>query len=638
MMNTGNKMHPDDRRNLVLFTAVALVVYLVYNHYFVEPQMAAMKARQQQAALVQAAPSSNDPTAVKMPRDAALQAGPRVAIGNRAVAGSIALTGGRLDDLELLNYPATIRAADPKVSLFSPSGTAYPMYTEFGWVADQDAGLALPGAKTVWTSATQTGAGASAGGPVTLTWDNGQGLAFERIYALDDRYMFTVTQRVVNKTAKPVTLYPYALIAQTGLPESHGRGTQEGPIAYLDSALTEVPYAKMGKKFVRRDLQGSTGWAGITEEYWFTGLIPAQGQPVKVSFSHVSPETRDGRDRYQVDTTGAALTVQPGATGESRTMLFAGAKEVPVLDAYEKQFDIPHLDLAVDFGWLYFMTKPLYYLLRTLHGLVGNMGVAIILLTVIVRLLLFPLATVSFKSFAKLRKIAPEMKALRDQHGKDQAKLQAELVKLYQQEKVNPMAGCLPLVLQIPIFFALNRVMNITIEARHAPFFGWIHDLSAADPTTVFNLFGLVPWIPPAALMIGAWPCMMLGVQLLARNLNPPPQDKAQQMMINVMPFFFCYIMAKFSAGLVVYWTFSGLLALIQQVVIMKMMGVPVNLFGRSQVEKDMAKQIAEQPAVHPGTELALEEIEEAVASGDTSLLDSPKTSKANPGVKRKKR
>ena len=311
---------------------------------------------------------------------------------------------------------------------------------------------------------------------------------------------------------------------------------------------------------------------------------------------------------------------------------------MPTLDAYEKKLDIPHLDLAVDFGWLYFMTKPLYYLLRFLHGVVGNMGVAIILLTVIVRMLLFPLATVSFKSFAKLRKIAPEMKALRDQHGKDQQKLQAELVKLYQQEKVNPMAGCLPLVLQIPIFFALYRVMVITIEARHAPFFGWIHDLSTADPTTLFNLFGLIPWTPPPQLMIGAWPCMMLAVQLLSRNLNPPPQDKMQQAMINFMPFFFCFIMAKFAAGLVVYWTFSGLLALAQQVTIMKMMGVKVNLFWQSKADKDLAKQVAAQPAVHPGAELALEQLEGAVGGDDTSLLDTPKTSKTNPGVKRKKR
>ena len=636
MMNKQSQMHPEDRRNMIVFSAMALVAYLLFNHFVMGPQMAAMQVAQKTAAIQATLPSADDPTSLRLPRAEILARGERVPFNNGVVAGTIPLTGGRMDDLELLNYPKTLDPASPKVSLLSPAQGDYPLYAEFGWVGDADAKVALPDAKTVWTADAR-----QPNGPVALSWDNGHGLVFKRTYAPDDKYMFTVTQTVTNKTGAPVTLYPYALIAQQGLPEALGKRIHEGPISYIDGALTEINYGKMGPKFVRQDAQGTNGWIGITEEYWFAGLVPAQGQATKYSFSHVTAPTKAGRDRYQVDATGAALTIQPGQTAESKTLLYAGAKEVPTLDAYEKKLNIPHLDLAVDFGWLYFMTKPLYYLLRYLHGMVGNMGVAIILLTVIVRMLLFPLATVSFKSFAKLRKIAPEMKALRDQHGKDQQKLQAELVKLYQQEKVNPMAGCLPLVLQIPIFFALYRVMVITIEARHAPFFGWIHDLSAPDPTTIFNGFGLIPWHPPLQLMIGAWPCMMLAVQVLSRNMNPPPQDKMQQAMINFMPFFFCYIMSQFAAGLVIYWTFSGLLALIQQVVIMRMMGVPINLLGRSKVEKDMAKQIAEQPAVHPGAELAEEQLIGMVTGDDTPNPDgtvTPTTPARNPGVKRKRR
>jgi YidC/Oxa1 family membrane protein insertase len=322
-----------------------------------------------------------------------------------------------------------------------------------------------------------------------------------------------------------------------------------------------------------------------------------------------------------------------------------------LLDKYESSLDIKHLDLAVDFGIYYFMTKPLFLMLHYFYKLVGNMGVAIMMLTIIVRTLVFPLANMSYKSFAGLRKIAPQMKEVREKYGDDQQRMQKELVALYEKEKVNPAAGCLPLVVQIPIFFALYKVMIITIELRHAPFFGWIHDLSAPDPTTLFNLFGLIHWDPPTQLMIGAWPCMMLAVQLLARNMNPPPQDKMQAAMINLMPFFFCYIMAQFASGLVVYWTFSGLLAMIQQYVIMRSMGVEVKFFGRTKAERDMAKQVAEQPAVHPGLEVLEHQLDEALEGNPDPMLETPepdddngdngdKTGKLakNPAVKKKKR
>ncbi len=634
MMNQKDEMHPEDKRNMVIFAVMALAVWLAYDHFLIRPKMEAARQAQEEAA---ARKSSGfvDTTTLKRPREEVLAASARLPFQNRDVAGSIALTGGRLDDLRLLKYNKTLNGTE-KVDLLSPSESDYPMYVEFGWLSS-DTGMKLPDASSQW-QAPQGVSTLAPGQPVTLFWDNGQGLRFERVFALDDHYMFTVTQRVANTSAKAVTLYPYALISEQGLPEEFmGRRIQEGPLAYLDGQLTEIPYGKMKKETVKRELSGSDGWIGITEEYWFTGLIPAKGEQTKYGFLHVAPPSPEGRDRFQVDAVGTARTVQPGQNAESTSKVFAGAKEVRRLEAYERQYQIPHLDLAVDFGKLYFMTKPLFHALHFFYRTVGNMGIAIIMLTVMVRLFVFPLANISYRSFAQLRKVTPQMKEIRDKYkGGDQQQLQAELVKLYEREKVNPMAGCLPMVIQIPIFLALYKVMVITIELRHAPFFGWIHDLSAPDPTTIFNLFGLIPWTPPHQLMIGGWACMMLAVQLLQRNMNPPAQDKTQAFMINVMPFFFCYIMAGFASGLVIYWTFSGALAMLQQYVIMRSMGVEVYFFKRPKVEQELEKKVQEQPAVHPELEMVEEKIEHALLENDGTASEPEK--KFSPKKKKKKK
>ncbi len=624
MMNKKDEMHPEDRRNLILFALMAVAVWLAYEHFLIKPKMDQLRAAQK-ATQEFIASGVSDPTAVKIPRAQALAASPRLPFANESVAGSIALTGGRIDDLRLLKYAKTLHSAE-RVELLSPSDAEFPMYVEFGWLSSV-AGLKLPDATASWQVANGIRE-LKPGQPATLFWENGQGLRFERIFSLDNQYMFEVTQRVTNTSAAPVSLYPYSLIAEQGLPaEFMGRRIQEGPLAYLDGKLTEIPYGKMRKETGKREINASNGWIGITEEYWFCGFIPPKSETTKYGFLYNAPPTPKGRDRYQVDAVGAQRTVAPGASVETTTRVFAGAKEVRTLEAYEKKHDIPHLDLAVDFGMLYFMTKPLFHALHFFYRTVGNMGVAIIMLTVMVRLFVFPLANISYRSFAQLRKVTPQMKEIRDKYKGDQQQLQAELVKLYEREKVNPMAGCLPMLVQIPIFLALYKVMVITIELRHAPFFGWIHDLSAPDPTTVFNLFGLIPWTPPAALMIGAWPCMMLATQLLTRNMNPPAQDKTQAFMINVMPFFFCYIMSGFASGLVVYWTFSGALAMLQQFVIMKSMGVEVYFFRKPKVEKELEKQVAEQPTVHPEIEVLEDSVEHALLgddAGKTEPLSKP--------------
>jgi YidC/Oxa1 family membrane protein insertase len=651
MMNQKDKMHPEDQRNFWFFLVTALLVYLAYDHYFIQPQMQRMQQAQQQEHQAELNPQA-DPTTIKLPRDEVLKQSARVSLDNGVIAGSIALTGGRLDDVKLLKYPRKLGSSEP-VDLLSPSQSDYPLYVDFGWLGDAGTAIGLPGPKTVWQPV-DANAALKPGAPVTIYWDNGAGLRFERTFALDDKYMFTVTQRVINKSSAPVTLYPYELVSQLGLPEEYmGRRIQEGPIADLDDKLTEVPYAKM-QNYADRDITAEHGWIGITEEYWFAGLIPQQGMETKYNITHNAPPTKKGRDHYQVSAAGSAVDIKPGQTVENKVMVFAGAKEVNTLEDYGRNLNIPHFDLVVDFGLYYIITKPLFHLLHFLYLKIGNMGVAIMVLTVFVRLLVFPLANMSYRSFAGLRKIAPKMKEVREKYGDDQTKLQKELVKLYEQEKVNPMAGCLPMVVQIPIFFALYKVMVISIELRHAPFFGWIHDLSAADPTTVFNLFGLIPFDHfPEQLMIGAWPCMMLAVQLLQRNMNPPPQDKMQMYMINVMPFFFCYIMAHFAAGLVVYWTFSGLLAMLQQYVIMRSMGVEVKFFTRPKIERQLAKLVAEEPEVNPGLEVLEDQIEHAlhphtgVAEIDNApgLLETPTDdapapvkTRSNPAAKKKKR
>lgn len=626
MLNQKDQMHPEDRRNMLMFAVAALLVWFGYEHFFIQPRMEKIQqAYKQEQALKDS--GYVDTTALKTPRDAVLARSQRVAIENPLLKGSIALTGGRLDDLELLNYSKKLNEP-ARVDLLSPPESDYPLYIDFGWMPDGPAKTVLPDAKTQWREASP-GAVLKPGAPVTLVWDNGHGLKFEREYAIDDQYMFTVAQRVTNTSASPVTLYPYAAIAQQGLPEEFsGRRMHEGPVGYLDGKLTEIQYLKMKKGFDDLNIAASSGWIGMSEEYWFTGVIPAAGEKIQYSFRHVPPPTREGRDRFQVDAVGSARTLAPGETAKTETRVFTGAKEVKKLEAYERSLSIPHFDLAVDFGLYYFMTKPLFHILHYFYSMVGNMGLAIIMLTCLVRLLVFPLANISYRSFARLRQVAPQMKEIRERCGNDKTKLQQELVALYDKEKVNPMAGCLPMIVQIPIFFALYKVMIITIELRHAPFFGWIHDLSAPDPTTVFNLFGLIPWDPPHALMIGAWPLMMLGTQLIQRNMNPPPQDKMQAYMINIMPFFFCYIMAGFASGLVVYWTFSGALGVLQQYILMRSMGVEVHLFRRTKEEQELEKKVMEQPSVHPGLEKLEEDIEQAVTGDVAPSEPKPKKKK----------
>ncbi len=620
-MNPNEKMHPGDIRNLIVFMAVSILLWLSYDHFIIKPHSEALQA--QQSAMIQAAQTPQALQEKERPRAEVISASKRIPIKNQELTGTLNLTGGRIDDLSLTQY---FRKVDKKetVTLLSPSGGPFPRYAEFGWVPVTDSKISLPDADTVWQAVSGTALTPTT--PVTLRWSNGQGLTFEKIFSLDENYGFTVVQRIKNQGSAAVTLSPYALVTEHGLPEEFQGNAivHEGPLGYVDGELVEHGYGGLAE--TGRDVRESTsGWAGITHKYWLTALVPDQKENMTYRFAFTPKKTVHGKDKYQADILGTARTITPGETAEFSLKMFSGVKKVEQLENYEKLWGVTHLDLAVDFGLLYFLTRPFFFVLNTFYGWVGNFGIAILMFTVVLRICVFPLANTSFRSFAKLKQISPAMYELREKYKDDRPKLQQELVALYQREKVNPMAGCLPILIQIPIFFALFKVLSVTIEMRHAPFFGWIQDLSAPDPTTIFNLFGLINWNPPSALMIGIWPCLMLISMLIQKSLNPTPDDKVQAVMLAIMPWFMTYILAKFACGLVIYWTFNNILSTVQQYIIMRSMGVEVKFFGKNKAKSsDLLSSIVpdETPSKTPDTPSSSEE------NGEPKNISAPKPKK----------
>jgi YidC/Oxa1 family membrane protein insertase len=491
---------------------------------------------------------------------------PRVQIATPSLHGSIALIGAKFDDLTLARYHETADPKSPEVLLLSPPGTANPYLAEFGWVAAEPGTIKLPGPDTQWK--------ASAGpltpsNPVTLTWDNDQGLIFTRTISVDQNYMFTVRDEVRNVGTTPVKLLPYGLISRTGTPQVAGYYILfEGLIGDVDGSLHEIKYSSLtpGEP---TEYTSTGGWLGFTDKYWLTSLIPSQDEPVKVRFMHTR---EDNLDRYQTDYLGSPITIAPNATGTTATRFFAGAKEVDLLDNYASA-GIPRFDRAIDFGWFYFLTKPIFLILQFFDRLLGNFGLAILLLTLCVKLLFFPLANKSYQAMSKMKLLQPEIQKLRERFPDDKARQQQEMMALYKRVGANPLAGCLPIVIQIPVFFSLYKVLFVTIEMRHAPFFGWIRDLSAPDPTSFANLFGLLPFAPPSVLMIGAWPLIMGVTMYLQQKLNPQPVDPMQARMFMILPVVFTYMLAHFPAGLVIYWAWNNTLSITQQWVIMHRAG-----------------------------------------------------------------
>ncbi len=579
-------MHPSDKKNLIIFVVASFLLWFGFEHFVIAPRMEA--AQKQQAVIEQSAPQSNvqaDTSDKIIPRDQKLAQSKRLTIDTPELSGTIPTTGNRIDDISLKNYFVDLNNSE-NITLMSPSETAHPHYAENGWLPST-AGTIVPDNKTTWTIKGNDKLTPST--PVTMTWSNGQGVTFEKTYQIDAHFMFTITQKVTNTGGSAIELYPYTSLTRKGIPEGHGGGVgYEGPLGYIADNLHEISYSDLEEKSAQK-FTALSGWVGFGEKYWLSAIIPPQLKQNTFTLQS-TPNLKDAtKSIYQVDIRGEKETIATGASIENTTHIFVGAKKLSLLNDYEDNLNIKHFDLAVDFGILYFLTKPLYTLLILFNGWVGNFGIAILLLTIVVRGAVFPLANKSYRSFAGLRKVAPKMAEIKERYGQDKQRLHQELIKLYETEKVNPMAGCFPILLQMPIFFAIYKVMSIAVEMRHAPFFVWIHDLSAHDPLSIVNLFGLLPFDPPSFLMFGPWSILMLVLMLIQKQLNPPPQDQIQKDMANFMPWIMTYVLSSFASGLVIYWAFSNLLSVIQQAYIMRSMGVPIYLFS-----PDEAKEHAE--------------------------------------------
>jgi YidC/Oxa1 family membrane protein insertase len=516
---------------------------------------------------------------------------PRLRIDADAVSGSIDLRGALFDDLVLKDYRETLARNSPDVLLFAPSGAPQPYFVQYGWTAAPGTAVKVPDEKTVWTASAPVLTTAQ---PVTLSWDNGAGLTYQIVLGIDRHYMFSVQQRVVNRTAAPVALYPwsrirrlspknpvgaYSLYGQTRTEQKLASGSYvlfEGLLGVLDGTLHEVGYSSAAKDGARNggldsQLSSSGGWIGMTDKYWLSALIPDQNAPFTASFRG---DAQDDTDSYQIDVTANAPMTAPANGAVDRiSHLFAGAKVVDLLQQYQRQYDIPAFWKAVDFGIFFFLTRPFFACINWLFHLTGNFGIAIMIFTVLIKAVFFPLANKSYRSMGKMRDLQPKMQALRERYRDEPAKLQGEMLGLYKKEGVNPASGCLPMLIQVPVFFSLYKVIYVTIAMRQAPFFGWIRDLSAPDPTNVFNLFGLLPFDPGAiapTLHLGVWPLFMGITMYVQQRLNPPPPDPVQARMFQFMPLIFTFMMGRFPAGLVIYWSWNNLLTAAQQWFIMR--------------------------------------------------------------------
>src|SRR3954447_1438791 len=596
-----------DNKNTLIAIALSAIVLLGWQYFVGMPQMERQRLQAQQQAQQQAQPQQQAPSGSATPgnttplpgqptpqapgqaaptgqvitREAALAAGPRIAVETPRMKGSIALKGARIDDVSLTGYHETVDPSSPPIVFLSPFGTENPLYAEFGWVNGAGQNAKLPPFESVWR---QDGSGAlTPGKPVTLTWDNGEGLEFRRTIAVDDKYLFTAKDEVANKGSGPVTLLPYALVSRHGTPKTEGYYIlHEGYIGVMgEQGLKEESYKNVeDKKDIR--FKATNAWLGFTDKYWAATLLPDPKAALQARFS---AGASGNLKTYQTDYLLDPQTIAPGASGAADVRVFAGAKEVQTIDAYDKALNLNRFELLIDWGWFYFITKPMFKAIDFFFHWTGNFGLAILIVTVLVKLLFFPLANKSYASMAKMKAVQPEMVNIRERYADDKMKQQQALMELNKKEKINPLAGCLPIMVQIPVFFALYKVLFVTIEMRHAPFIGWIRDLSAPDPTNIFNLLGLIPYDPTLLpvfghfLHLGFWPIIMGITMFFQMKLNPAPPDPTQKMIFDWMPLIFTFMLAGFSAGLVIYWAWNNTLSVTQQSVIMRRNGAKIELF-----------------------------------------------------------
>ena len=598
-----------DNKNLFMAIAVSLAILFGWQFFVEGPRQEAQLVEQErQAAImkenikangklasdgsIQLPPAvhNNMMNANTKPRNEVISANQRVKLTSKSLSGSINLDNGRIDDIVMEEYRNSIDPNSNKITLLSPTGSLNPYFAEFGWIGSEGT---FGGSGTNWRSSSSTLTPTT---PAVLTAETKKGLALKRTYSLDDKFMFTIVDTVKNNSDKPIYLQSFARLVRVNTPDTLGFFIlHEGPIGVIDGTLQEIKYSSLKDDYDldNRKPQPTTtpttgGWLGITDKYWLAAVIPDQNVPVNASFSY--QETSSGADLYQTDILEKNVhTVMPGASVEVTNRLFAGAKVFDTLTEYRDKQNVPRLEMAIDFGWFFFITKPLLQVLIVIAeqlaniGIKANFGIAILVVTVILKIFFFPLANKSYKSMSKMKALQPKMTELREKYGDDKRKMQQELMGMYKREKVNPVSGCLPMVLQIPVFFALYKVLFTSIEMRQSPFYGWVHDLSERDPTNIFQLFGLIPWDVPSFLAagtsfiaLGLWPLFMGISMFLQQKLNPAPADPIQARMFMLMPIMFMFFLANFPVGLVIYWTWNNLLSVAQQYVIMRRMGVSI--------------------------------------------------------------
>ncbi|MBI1622686.1 membrane protein insertase YidC [Aquamicrobium zhengzhouense] len=588
----------ENNRNFFITIALSVAILVLWQVFYMNPRIEAQRevARveqeqtQTQAPQLDGAPTpgaANDvpgQTPAVVPgagapqaaatREAAIAASSRVEIDTPRIAGSINLTGGRIDDLILKDYRVTVEPGSDNIELLNPSARPDGYFAEVGFVGNAETGE-VPGPSTVWTLEGEQKLTPST--PVKLTFTNDRGLTFTRTIAVDGNYMFTISDSVANAGEAAVSLSGYGRIARIGTPATEGFFIlHEGLIGVTGTeGLQEIDYSDLAEKRQIQPGKSEDGWLGITDKYWAVAMVPSGAQPFQPRYAYFD----DGGIRYQADYLTDPIVVSPGQAHTLETMVFAGAKETAKIDAYEEERGIRQFDLLIDWGWFYFITKPMFYVIDFLFHALGNFGLAILATTVIVKAIFFPLANKSYKSMANMKKVQPQLLEIRERYADDRMKQQQAMMELYKTEKINPLAGCWPVLIQIPVFFALYKVLYVTIEMRHAPFFGWIKDLSAPDPTSLFNLFGLLPYDVPAFLLIGVWPILMGITMFLQMRMNPTPPDPTQAMIFNWMPVVFTFMLASFPAGLVIYWAWNNLLSITQQGIIMKRQGARIELW-----------------------------------------------------------
>ena len=556
----------ENQKNLFLAIVISMAIIFGFQLLVPQPEKAPIAEEQTFEENSVELSIQNTDTKIVINRDEVISSSGRVVFDNGKIKGSINLEGGFIDDLVLEEFRETLDPTSDLIEFLNPLGSQDAYYLDTGWVSS-DSTLELPNNKSIWkTDKTSMGVD----DPVKLFWTNSQGITFEKIISLDENYLFNVDQRVINNSDRSFDLFPFGLSKRQGIPEMQNFFIlHEGPISITDGVLEEYDYddLKENKKIKHTSIGG---WIGITDKYWQTAIIPNQNEPIHQTYSYSFAENVDN---FQTDIVGEKIAVSNGASISHNFKLFAGPKIVSVIDTYMEEYGIQEFDRSVDFGWFYFLTKPIFNVLQFVFGYVGNFGWSIIAFTILMRICFFPLAQQSFKSMAKMKKLGPEMQRLKEQYGDDRAGMQKEMMALYKREKANPIAGCLPILLQIPVFFALYKVLFVTIEMRHAPFIGWIHDLSAPDPLGLLTAFGFFDWNVPGILQlfnIGIWPILMGISMFLQQKLNPAPVDKMQAKIFMFLPIVFTFVLGGFAAGLVIYWTTNNVLSMAQQYVIQR--------------------------------------------------------------------